>query len=165
MAVAERIVDVGQELNPEAVHKEIAKSFGEKYKKLVMACLKGLGVDLPEEQVFCEPHPHLNSDAIYIADFYTGNDRVLVSYLRPNSHTSPHHHEKPIIEEYYSCAGLLYLNGEQVPPEGLIIWPSGRRRKSRHQATTGENGALTVIRMKNARLVPPERQHIRLSAA
>lgn len=162
MAIAERIVGVGQKLNTEAIQKELTLAFGENNRELAMAQLRTLGVDLPEERVFCDPHLHEGSQAIYIADFYAGKNRVLISYLRPNSHTSIHHHEKPIIEEYYSLAGALYLNGEMIPKEGLVVWPSGRRRKTVHTAIAGNEGALTLIVMRNAKKVPAKRQHIRL---
>lgn len=101
------------------------------------------------------PRGHENSQAVYIIDCYKGNDRILVSSLRPNSQSSRHYHTPPITEIYWLLAGEAQVGERLIHERGFVINPG-----EVHQVTTQENGALLLILMKNAALVPEKKQHL-----
>lgn len=111
---------------------------------------------------------HEGSSAKYILDFYHNEHRILVSVLGEEGETSTHHHEG-IVEEYYAYKGELTLFAEPlehfgkvdvlektiVPVEGLVVLP-----ETVHWCVAGKGGAVTILRMRNARFVPEDKQHI-----
>ncbi|MDP3998545.1 MAG: hypothetical protein Q8P89_02925 [bacterium] len=101
------------------------------------------------------PKGHENSQAVYLADYYNGSDRILVSFLRPNSQSSRHYHSPPITEFYWLLAGEAKVGEKLIPKGGFVINP-----EEVHQVTTEGNGALLLISMTNAGLVPEDKQHI-----
>lgn len=140
-----------------ATHEELS-GIDPYYRGKVLERLESMDLVGPEGVQFRNPllgHP--NSQAHYLVDLYPqeGFDRVLVSYLRPESVTSRHFHPEPITEEYYRIDGVLYVNGEPIPDEGREI-PVGLI----HQARTENSYALTLIVMRRAGLIPSESQHI-----
>lgn len=109
--------------------------------------------DAPE--VHNPPKGHQRSEAVYLLDFYQGDDRILVPHLPPHSLSSRHYHKPPIIEYYWLLKGEAYLEERPVTIEGISIHPG-----EIHQVTTKESGVLLLILMTKARLVPEENQHI-----
>lgn len=103
-----------------------------------------------------KPLRHKGSEAYYYADFYIGGEhRVLLGFMPPYSKSTTHFHEEPLVEEYCPLAGQLYLNGEPISPEGLLVKPH-----TIHQASTKEVEAITLIIMHNAGRIPEDKQHI-----
>lgn len=105
---------------------------------------------------------HEGSNARYLFDFYHRDDRILVPIMGPWKKTTQHFHRSPIIETYEILKGKLYLslNGSSsilIPPEGLTVSAGDV-----HQAETRDQYALTLIVMKNAKLVPHDQQHIHI---
>ncbi|MBI4092102.1 MAG: hypothetical protein HY427_02775 [Candidatus Levybacteria bacterium] len=105
-------------------------------------------------QLFLPPQRHKGSDALYLYDFYQENDRILVPIMWPYKRTTQHFHIEPIFETYEVLRGELYLNGVLIPPGGQRVHPG-----EFHQTETRGRHALTLIVMKDARLVPEAQQH------
>lgn len=138
----------------------LRRILGETYQEELLEVLekRGLAPDEHLPQLLLPPQRHERSHARYLYDFYKGNDRVLISILGPEKKTSRHYHRKPIVEDYEILRGELYLNGTLIPSCGLIV-PS----RFVHQAETRDQYALTLIVMKNAKLVRESEQHTRLT--
>ena len=105
-------------------------------------------------QLLLPPDRHERSRARYLFDFYQENDRILVPIMGPHKRTTRHFHIEPIWETYEVLRGELYIDGIPIPSEGLTIPP-----EVFHQAETRERYALTLIVMRDARLVPQDQQH------
>lgn len=106
-------------------------------------------------EVHIPPIGHERSQARYLIDYYHGINRVLVSHLGPNSHSSRHYHKPPITEYYWLLAGEAHVGERLIPKEGLAINPG-----EVHQVITGQSDSLLLIFMVNARLVREDRQHV-----
>lgn len=119
----------------------------------------GFASDDVYSHIYNPPKTHEGSQAYYYADYYLGEHRILLGLMPLNSFSTTHYHESPIIEEYHPLAGQLYLNGEPIPKEGLIINPY-----MVHQASAREIPAVTLLVMRNAGKVPEHLQHIRLKS-
>lgn len=128
------------------------------YAKLAKKQIVEQGLANPECLEFhYPPMDHEQSDAAYLLEQSVGKakgDMLYVAVMAPNGHTTTHFHETPVVEEYLTIAGQLFVNGEPIPPEGVAIF-SGVV----HQATTRNEGSLTVIFMENGGLKKPEERH------
>lgn len=141
---------------------DVARMFGADYKKRIVEKARAVGLR-DEIQFFDEPMPHEGSQAVYLAQQFMGDHLVLVPVLQPHMKTSRHYHEAPMSNEVYA-----HISGESfidVGDERLVL---NEERDSievslnvAHQVTTKENPSLTLIVMKNARLVPSGRLHVR----
>lgn len=142
---------------PVARYKRVLKGIlGESYEDELFSLLRQRGlIDGHLPQIFLPPDRHEGSKARYLLDFYRGDDRILVPVMGPWKKTSRHSHIEPITEEYEVLKGELSLNGTLIPPEGLIVPPGVL-----HQVETRDQYALTLIIMRDARLVPESQQHV-----
>lgn len=141
----------------------LAEMFGSDYKERIER--KAAGIGIREKLVFFDsPHPHVGSQAVYLAEQFVGDHLILVPVLGPNMITSWHYHEAPMVmERYFHIAGesFVSVNGKKLPlnsEQNLIEVPLDVV----HQVRTQENPSLTLIIMENARLVAPGRLHIKL---
>lgn len=80
-------------------------------------------------------------------------DIVFLSLVPPNSHTSDHHHEDPISEDYFKLFGDVKAAG-YVVEEYLYVPP-----ETDHQITTVDSNALLLIVLRNGTSVPEEEWH------
>lgn len=132
---------------------------------IILTLLRDVGL-VDEEKVptiHIPPLPHRGSEALYLAEYYYGNDKVFVSFLLPYSETSSHFHEDPMFEWYFPISGGLYLrNSSHDNDEGKLVVMRGTRVGPyfNHQAVTKEQTAITLIVLRNALLVPESRHHI-----
>ena len=144
------------------VHADIVRMFGSDYRERIRDKARAFGLS-DEIQFFDEPMPHVGSQALYLAQQFMGDHLVLVPVLRPHMRTSKHHHEIPMFNEVYShVAGESFIDaGEKRfvlnKDQDLIEVPLNVS----HQVTTKESPSLTLIIMRNARLVPSGRLHIK----
>lgn len=140
----------------------LAEMFGSDYRECIERKAAGFGIR--EKLVFFDsPKSHNGgSQALYIVEQYVGDDLILVSVLEPNKETSKHRHEAPMVQEtYFHIDGESFVEvGEKKlvlnRNQGMIEVPLDIS----HQVRTQENPSLTLIIMKNARLVSPDRLHI-----
>lgn len=100
------------------------------------------------------PLVHEGSDARYILEQSVGPHMLYVPVMGPNGHTTQHFHEPPIVEKYKPIIGQLFVNGQPVPQEGIAILPG-----EVHQATTEDEGSLTIIFMENGATKSAEERH------
>lgn len=141
---------------------DVSKFSPGNYREYLLKYLiqRGLADESHSEFVFEVPKPHIGSQAVYFADYYIGDEkehRVLISFLRTHAKSSEHYHREPLVEEYYPLAGQLYLNGEPIPPKGLIVAPN-----TTHRASTRDIKAITLIVMRNAGRFPENEQHVHI---
>lgn len=167
VSISERGLSIskGELVIPEYKGFNLSKFNNGDRKAYLLDYLIKIGIAGQEHSDFIhkDPLPHEGSQALYFADYYIHReemdkiDRVLVSWIQPNSMSSRHYHEDPLVEDYHPLAGQLYLNEEPIPPEGIRVKPY-----TIHRASTKETEAVTLIIMKNAGRFPEDRQHIRL---
>lgn len=142
--------------------------------------------ELPDKILFCPKNivlakdyiPHEGSTSRYKADFYQGNDRLMISFLPPNSWTSYFHwHPAGVSEEniypmtlpdpktklveYYeilwgSAKIHHFENDKGIDVPAYFSVPPGIN----HRMESGPDGVIVGINMKNARLYPEELQHL-----
>lgn len=103
---------------------------------------------------------HKGSQALYLVEESVGEHKVYVSLLGPNSKTSIHKHDEPLVEDYYWLAGTSFLrlnDGIHELSEGqeTISVPS----ENIHQLATREEASLALIVLKNGAKVPEYRLH------
>ncbi|MDO8657276.1 MAG: hypothetical protein Q7K55_00945 [Candidatus Levybacteria bacterium] len=158
---------------------DLISTLGENFRDNIKDRMLGLKIFLPNgtPDFLSVLDPHKGSKAQYLLDNYKNlkegakkeKDRVLISYIPPFSETSTHYHIENMIEEYYLLAGELKLfaqkldligqghkpNEETIPREGLIVFPG-----IVHRAQTQDQGALTLIVMRNAVFVDENKHHI-----
>ncbi len=142
--------------------------------------------ELPDKVLFCSKNivlakdyiPHEGSTSKYKADFYQGNDRLMISFLPPNSWTSYFHwhpagiskdnnypmelpdHETELVEYYeilWGTAKLHHFENDKgiVVPDYFSVPPGVN-----HRMESGPQGVIVGINMKNAGLYPEELQHL-----
>lgn len=134
------------------------------HRKLIAEKVAMLDIPLSisEIEFFESPNRHDGSDAVYLLEQFINEDWVLASHLEPNRKTSEHKHVNPMgTEQYYWLAGEAILNvgGEDMPLDSehnFRVVPLD----TFHQLRTEGNFVLTLIIMKNARSVLPEKRHI-----
>ena len=147
-----------QDRDPGRLYDEALKRIlGEMYETKLIELLRQrrFVTDGYLPQLFLPPQRHKGSDALYLYDFYQENDRILVSIMEAHKRASLHFHRKPIWETYEVLTGELYLNGILIPPEGLTVPPG-----LPHQAETKGQHALTLIVMRDARLILQDQHHV-----
>lgn len=149
----------------QSVHKDLIHLPAD-HKQLIAEKIARLDIPLSESELeFLEPpNRHNGSDAVYFLEQFIGDDWVLASHLEPDNKTSRHKHVEPMgTEQYYWLAGKAILNveGEDMPLDSEYNFRAVSLGKS-HQLRTENSFALTLIVMKNARSVPPEKRHVRI---
>lgn len=149
----------------EAAIAYLESEFGVEYPTFFLTLLRQVGLvdetSLPTIHV--PPLPHRGSDALYLAEYYYGNDMVFLSVLPPHSETSSHHHEDPMYEEYHPLSGAGYLRNSHHKDDGGKLVPMSGERVGpflEHQLVTRGEGAIMLILLRNARLVSRDRHHI-----
>lgn len=146
-----------QDRDPRKLYDEALKGIlGETYKTELIELLRRRRfiTDGCLPSLLLPPQRHEGSRARYLFDFYQEDNRILVSIMGSHKRTSRHFHIEPIWETYEVLRGELYINGILIPSEGLTIPPGVF-----HQAETRGQYALTLIVMRDARLVPEAQQH------
>ncbi|MBI2028205.1 MAG: hypothetical protein HYT07_01215 [Candidatus Levybacteria bacterium] len=136
------------------------------HRKLIAERIAKLDIPLSESELkfFEFPNRHNGSDAVYLLEQFVDEDWLLASHLEPKRNTSRHKHIAPMgTEQYYWLAGeaILNIDGEDVPLDSehdFRVVPLD----AVHQLRTEGAFVLTLIVMKNARLVTPENRHIRV---
>lgn len=143
-------------------NEDIIEFFGANYRQLIEDKAVGLGINA-KLNFFDSPLPHEGSQAVYLVEQLVEDHLILVPVLGPNMRTSRHHHESPMVQEIY-----FYIVGESFIKVGKEEHLLNRERPridvpldAVHQVRTEEKPALTLIIMEKARLVPPDRLHIK----
>lgn len=140
------------EITPDNVVSN-AKLASEKLREEGLAEPKSIKYHFP-------PITHERSNARYIAEQPIGENKehiLYVAVMGPNGSTTRHFHGAPVVEKYLPIAGQLFVNGKPVPQEGIDILPG-----EVHQATTKDEGSLTVVFMKNGATMSAENRHIQV---
>lgn len=128
------------------------------YARLASRKIVEEGLADPTELEFhYPPIDHKGSKAAYILEQPVGKVKehmLYVPVMAPYGSTTTHFHEPPIIEKYKPITGQLFVNGQPVPQEGIAILPG-----EVHQATTEDEGSLTIIFMENGATKSAEERH------
>lgn len=176
-------------------HQDMQRIYVPDYRDVVTRVVNELNFLGPDDSLifFDKLKPHGNSSAQYLIDqsINGGKNRLLVSHIDKRKETSIHYHkgkegesyiydpeldpnaEAPMLEEYYSLIGEIYIsskriseigNGKEpyfqkVSEKGLLVQPG-----IVHQAKTLDSPALTLIRMLNTGYYNPQDHHIHLSS-
>lgn len=151
--------ETGRRPTPEIAHAYLQEKLGPDYWDRIVDRLLQLGYYSVRDEIPSHNDPpllHEESDALYLLEHDRGHEIIYVQFLHPNSSTSRHTHNPPVTEDYHVFYGELYLNGLQLPPEGFTvgseIW---------HQATTGDQFSVTILRTNNVHGIPRDQIHIR----
>ncbi len=150
------------ELKPAVTNLQVSEMFGSDYRERITRRAAEFGIDEPL-RFFDSPKPHEGSQALYLAEQFAGDSLVLVSVLGRGMKTSKHHHEHPMGSEFYlHIAGesFISINGNTLALNNSQDRIEVPLRVS-HQVEAKDSASLTLIIMKNARLVPPHRLHIK----
>lgn len=154
--------ETGRRLTPEIANIYLQEILGSGYWDRIVNELIVLGYYSTRDEVPPPNDPpllHEESDALYLLEHDRGHEIIYVQFLHPHSSTSRHTHKPPVTEDYHVFFGELYLNGLQLPLEGLTvgseIW---------HQATTGDQFSVTILRTNNVLDIPRDQIHIREAA-